>query len=277
MPLKSILVHLADDEDHVARMNLGLKLARAHDAHLRALFLTRPAQMPAGVVGRGASMSFMNDAKKRAEGKADELRARFDQRCAHETVSHDWIVEDGEHADRLARHAHVADLVIVSQSAPHAFEDRLRLSLGESITMAAGCPTLCLPRGFEPDAAPLGRNVLVAWREDREAVRAVRGAIPILQDADTAHVVTVAEDGQPGVHPQEVADYLQRHGVKAQAWVTPRRAGKVADNVIAEAKERGCDLIVFGAYGRSTIREILLGGVSRRMYKQGDLAVLASH
>ncbi|MEM6492358.1 MAG: universal stress protein, partial [Pseudomonadota bacterium] len=147
MPLKTILIHVADDEHHVARRTLGVKLARAHNAHMRALFLTRPVSMPAGVTGRGASKLYLEEATARATTKAAELQAWFDERCDAASVSHDWIVEDGEHLDRLARHAHVADVVLVSQTAPHALEDRVSLSLSESITLAAGCPTICLPEG----------------------------------------------------------------------------------------------------------------------------------
>ena len=143
--------------------------------------------------------------------------------------------------------------------------------------MAAGCPTLCLPRGYEPDAVPFGADILIAWRDGPEAVRAVRGAIPLLREAAAAHVVTVAEGDGQNVHPQEMADHLRRHGVNAHGAVVARRGGKVTDNLIVEAKERGCDLIVFGAYGRSTVSQILLGGVSRRMYTQSDLPILASH
>ena len=36
---KSILVHLANDEEHTTRLEVALKLAKQNDAHVSALFI----------------------------------------------------------------------------------------------------------------------------------------------------------------------------------------------------------------------------------------------
>lgn len=280
MPLKTILVHVADDDDHLTRLQIARDLARANDAFLSALFLTRPAHMPAGVTGRGASAAFLEEAQERARAKAVTLEAEFNARCAESAVPHRWLIEDGEHLDSLSRHAHVADLVVVSQTVDRSLEGRLSLSLGEALTLTVGCPTLVLPAGWAggPDGRPLGERVMIAWRENREAVRAVRDAMPLLRSAGSVTVTSVNDHHGPReAPPEEVVAYLRRHGVAAEGELIESANSNVGETLVSRADALKADLLVMGAYGQSSAREILFGGVSRHVFNHMRTPLLASH
>ena len=89
-------------------------------------------------------------------------------------------------------------------------------------------------------------------------------------------VITIEKPGE-AAQPEEVAAYLARHGVDATVDVVQRGGRAVADALLDEATARNADLVVMGAYSRSTIRELLLGGVSRTLFTQDHLPILASH
>lgn len=279
MTLKSILVHLADDEDHALRLRAAARLAHDNQAFLRALFLTRPAHMPAGVTGRGASRVFLEEAQDRARAKSDTRKAEFSSRCGEVGIDHEWLVEDGEHLEELARHAHLADLVVVSRSAERDFEGRLNLSLAEGLTIAAGSPVLVLPPKFsDAGEVKIGKHAMIAWRENREAVRAVRDSLPLLQQADRVSVVSVNDHkGEQGVMPEEVIDFLARHGVKAEAELIDNGPHGVGDTLLDHQQNIGADLLISGAYGHSSAREILFGGVSRTLFTHHETPILVSH
>jgi nucleotide-binding universal stress UspA family protein len=49
------------------------------------------------------------------------------------------------------------------------------------------------------------------------------------------------------------------------------------DVILSQAADEGADLLVMGGYGRSRMRELVLGGATRQALAQMTLPVLLSH
>ena len=64
---------------------------------------------------------------------------------------------------------------------------------------------------------------------------------------------------------EEVALHLARHGVSATAEIIDNDDLSVADLILSRAAAIDADLIVMGAYGRSRLREMILGGATRNI------------
>jgi nucleotide-binding universal stress UspA family protein len=274
MGLKTILVHLANDEDHVARLATAMRLAKRHGAHLIALYITRPAERPAEVAGRTASLAYMRESAAEAEARARAVESEFTATCEREGLSYDWVMEDSEHLSSLAQRAHAADLVIVSRGPDVHFEDRFRLRLSEELVLVTGLPILILPPGA-PALDP-GQRVFVCWKPTREAVRALRDSLPLLAAAKSVHLGLVNPDKGDSVAALEIQQYLSRHGIKAQTLDLPAQ-GSIGETLLAGAAAHGCDLIVSGAYGHTRLREVLTGGVTRSMLRHATVPLLLSH
>ena len=274
MSLKTILVHLSDDDLHAERLEVAGRLARDYDAHLVALFMATPIGMPAEVIGRGAAAAYLNAATTAVRDKALALKEDFAGFCLDQGISSSWIVEEGDHLELLAQHAHAADLIVVSQPRIESIEDRFRLRLAEEITMVAGLPILLLPQAHAAES--LGRRVLIAWKGTREAVRAVRDALPVLESARETTVLTVSPDSEDRRSQKEVVAYLARHGIAASAQEAAEENG-VGQAILDSAAARGCDLIVMGAYGHSRLRELVMGGVTRHVLYNTAVPVFMSH
>ncbi len=275
MALKTILVHLADDPDHVARLATAMRLAKRHGAHLVALYVTQPYGLPHEVAGRGASLTYLRDSKTRTEEMARKVKAEFVAACDREGLTYDWLVEDSEHLDSLARHAQAADLVVVSRDADKHFEDRFRLLLPEELVMVTGLPILVLPPDF-PSADP-GRRILVCWKPTREAVRAIRDALPLLVAAEAVFIATVRPTTEDAVATLAVQQYLARHGVTVETLDVQEGSGGVGATLLHVAEAHGCDLVVSGAYGHARLREVLVGGVTRALFRHAKVPLLLSH
>lgn len=275
MSIKTILVHLANDAHHTARLEVALRLAKRHGAHINALFITFPVGMPPVIAGRSASAIFISEARERARERAFALEKEFEQSCAAQGVSHTWIVEDGAHLAALSYHAHVADLLIVSHSESGQYlEDRFRMRLAEELIMDVGCPVLLLPR-HDP-VRPFGDHVMVGWRSNREAVRAVRGTLDFMREAKSVTAVTVGPTPEDKLSEEELVRYLARHGIQAEGVNVPD-VGGVGETLLAEAGRRGCDTLVMGAYGHSHLREVVLGGATRYVLRHAEIPVLTVH
>lgn len=52
------------------------------------------------------------------------------------------------------------------------------------------------------------------------------------------------------------------------------RVDEVAQTIIAVAREHGCDLLVMGSHGRSTLKSMFVGSVTAKVLSESDVPVL---
>jgi nucleotide-binding universal stress UspA family protein len=101
----------------------------------------------------------------------------------------------------------------------------------------------------------------------------------MLEKAD--EVTVLAVNPGHGVHGAEpgadIALHLARHGIKAEAQHIKAQDISVADALLSRVADLRVDLMVMGAYGHSRLREIILGGVTRQVFKQMTVPVLMTH
>ena len=123
--------------------------------------------------------------------------------------------------------------------------------------------------------------MIVAWNGSREATRAVHDALPLLRMAKSVSVFSIAatpadlpESRWPGA---DIAAHLARHGVKVATGHTVADPISIGDALLNRASDDGADLIVMGAYGRSQLREFVLGGATRDVLRTMTVPVLLSH
>ena len=126
----------------------------------------------------------------------------------------------------------------------------------------------------------LGRAVVVAWKDTREARRAVADSLPFLKAAGQVVVVECcAKDGiaEARLNTSDVVQHLRRHGVEAFGKAVPAARERVSAELQITAQEIGADLIVAGAYGHSRLGEWAFGGVTFDLLKAPERFILLSH
>jgi nucleotide-binding universal stress UspA family protein len=151
--------------------------------------------------------------------------------------------------------------------------------LPEKVVLESGRPVVVIPFIGAPQT--IGKRVMVAWNASRESVRAVNDALPVLVQSDTVEVLAInppaGETGDGDIPCADICLHLARHGVNAVAESMQAADISVGDVLLSRAADRGVDLIVMGAYGHSRFREIVLSGVSRRLFNHMTVPVLFSH
>jgi hypothetical protein len=114
--------------------------------------------------------------------------------------------------EAVAREARSADLVIIPAIARS--RDPFRALDPGSAILKAGRPVLVVPT----DLASLSpRRIAIAWKDTREARRAVLDALPFLQKSDSVVIVEMLEEGRSNGASdrlRDVARYLARHRVE---------------------------------------------------------------
>jgi nucleotide-binding universal stress UspA family protein len=122
-------------------------------------------------------------------------------------------------------------------------------------------------------------HIVIGWKDSREARRAVRDAVPLLQQAMRVTIVEACgphEEKAASNRLADVARYLMHHRVEANARVLQEN-GSGAEQLIEIAREEGADLLVTGAYGRSRLGEWIFGGMTRQLLAVSPICCLMSH
>lgn len=145
------------------------------------------------------------------------------------------------------------------------------------LAIKSGLPVLVLPN--QGGALDIGR-ILVAWKNTREARRAIADALPFMKGADQVVVASVYDDGEEAearAQCDAVVRRLIRHNVKAEAQLVLSTPALVPAVLQRCASDLDADLIVSGAYGHTRLGEWAFGGVTRSMLETGDRHLLISH
>ena len=279
MALTNILVHIDHGRSVPARLAVALQLADRHNAHLTALYAVTRPRIPDHVKPMIPEAVLQMQARRAAEVAAG-AQAVFDAACraAGCGARAEWRQTSGEPLDQLTLHVRYADIAVVGQTDPDAGNGEL-VDLPGMLALAAGRPVIAVPYiGAYPR---IGENVLIAWNASREATRAVNDALPILEQAKSVTVLSVNPRGGNNGHGEEpgadISLHLARHGVKVASTHIVSDELDPADLILSRAADLGADLLVMGAYGRSRLREMVLGGVSRHMMQHMTAPVLMSH
>lgn len=256
MSLGDILVCLDATQAAASRLQLALKLAQRHAAHLTGAYV---------LDDRVEAVALAEQAE---HGFRDMLRLRG--------VAGDWRLIDGPDPTEIVTLAKAVDLAILGQYARGANGTGFH---PDDIATACGRPLLIVPYigGFNS----VGENVLIAWDGTREATRALNDALPLIAAAKSATVITIVAQERQVEHAhgelQRVVAHLEHHGVQARAEETLRGGMAVCDLLLSRAADLGADMIVAGAYHHSPLREALIGGVSRDLLRHMTVPVLMSH
>lgn len=277
MAYKEILVVFDNAAGAARRVAPAAALAAAFGARLTGLFASGyPISTAYGDLSGWAELV---DAYMQAQrGEASAAEAAFRQALGQHKLTGDWQYREAEATVSIIAEAALFDLVVIGQPNPDAAIGNFGLR-PEEVVLGAGRPVLVVP--YAGDFAALGKTVLVGWNRRREAVRALHDAMPILERAEAVTVIEVdpAETilNEPVVSAETVAEALSRRGIKASAESEASGGLPVDDVLLSRAADLGADLLVMGAYGHSRLREYVLGGVSRGVFRQMTVPVLMAH
>ena len=249
---RDMLVHVDSSTASAERLEVATQLAQAFDAHLIGLYVAALAPIHQyAEADFGPDLVEAHDRYMREA--AEDAERTFRSRIEAASLKSEWRRMEGNLPDLVLLNSRSVDLVILD----------------------VGRPVLVIPRtGSFPT---LGERILVAWTPSRGAVRAVNDALPLLCRAKSVKVVAVNPDAGFGEIPgADIALHLARHGVDAVAETVKSPDKRVGVALLDEADKFGADLIITGAFGHSRFRELVLGGVTRRLLADAKVPVLFS-
>ena len=278
--IKTLMVDAGLDDTAEARVRLAAALAGRFGARVVGLGACAARPPVTGPFGETAAVSMIIEGEvERVHAILQSAADRFEVATRNAGVPAEWRSFSEYPGEALARECRAADLLVLGRGGEangHQTADP------SDVLMRAGRPILVAPPGV---ATLEAKTVLVAWKETREARRAVADAMPFLTAAERVVVLAIHEDkdGDPDEreraqrHVEDVVAMLSRHGVAASAEVALRAGQGVADLLLGAASRVGADLVVAGGYGHPRLLEWVLGGVTRDLLTRAPICCLLSH
>lgn len=270
--LGGVLVHVEPGDAALDRVRVAAALAKSMGARLIGLGAEMAQPLVASPYGGVNTAEWVVAMNQQIEDDLAAAQAVFTREAAG--MDSEWRAMRETPARALAAAARACDLIVVSA---HPQTNYYRAADPAEVVMRSGRPVLVVPDKAQPLK---GDAVVVAWKDTREARRALQDALPFLQRATQVVVVAVCgQDEASAVQRQadDVVAYLGRRGVSATAKVSVAPDAGVVGELNAAAQAIGGDLIVAGAYGQSRLREWVFGGVTRTLMDEPTRHLLLSH
>ncbi|MBM3538383.1 MAG: universal stress protein [Alphaproteobacteria bacterium] len=290
MTLKIVLAVVTGRDNDKATLDVALSLARRFGAHIDALHIKGDPRDAIPFLGEGASgvliEQIMTAAERDAGTRSGKARAAFDAwRAASglKLITHPgeagggatvaWREDVGAEEECMARRGRLSDVIALGR--PPADDSGASTVLLETALFDTGKPVLVAPP-VPLAVPPVDSPVVIFWTGSAEAARAIGGAIPLLSASSRVLIISSNVAGKVA-ESAGLVDYLQWHGVRAQARdpldITPAAGGEL----LAAAKREGAGLLVMGAYTQSRLRQLIYGSVTKHVLTSAELPVLMAH
>jgi nucleotide-binding universal stress UspA family protein len=268
------MVSLALDQSNEASLAVAGDVAEKFDAcviGVAAAEFSPPLYYTSGE----AAQSFIDQGYASINKRMAELESQFRDALQKRAKEIDWRSAREMPSTYVVKQSRAADILIAIGSSS-ALADPFTGANPNDLVMQIGRPLLLVP----PTVQWLDlRSVLIAWKDCREARRAIVDALPMLRKAkDITVAAIVEEEDNPSVVSagvEDVVGWLSRHGIFASELVAEGNGSATAqlDRIAADT---AAGIVVAGAYGHSRFREWVLGGMTRHLVADSTRCSLLS-
>ena len=274
--LSAILVHVDGTPGSARRVALAGALADTFGARLigaAAGQFVVPVYAPFGEGFVAMQPEVIDAARAQVTQQIEAAQTAF-RTAAGARSATEWRFSDTvEPLDFIAEQARAADLIVVGRTEKDEIADMTLGLTPSDIVMTAGRPVLVVPPGVDRLSA---KRIVLAWKDTREARRALTDSLPLLKLAEEVFVTGAGDENAPADVP-DVAAFLTGHGVTAKPVTEAITDGRPAAALLRVAQRVNADLVVAGAFGHSRMREWVFGGVTRDLLDSATIPVLFSH
>ncbi|MFZ1988577.1 MAG: universal stress protein [Alphaproteobacteria bacterium] len=239
-------------------------------------------------LGEGVSAESIDEIIKAAEKNSDEAaaRGRATLEAAAKAQGLKWqnslpdSTSQGAYArevqgpvmDVLSAQMGLADLVVFGELGEKA---PLDLAAKVEHTLLHMRRPVLIARG--KIAPTIGDKVLLPFNGTVEACAALSRAMSLILSARSVEILHLAEGQSDLSIAEDARRYIRQHGGEATISEQKPSGKGIGEDIVARANAIGADLVVMGGYGRSRLRELVLGGATRHMIMHSPLPVLLAH
>ena len=283
--IKTILACVSSDDSGQGILEAVGRIANRFDSHIEVLHVQADPRGLVPYTGEGMDGSMIEEIMEvtEKEGGDRAVRAKevFDKFCQSSGIpladspngitgpTICWRQESGREDEIVAIRGRLFDIVVVGRPVKDsALPSPITL---EAALLDTGRPTLVVPPELPNET---GNHVAVAWESSPEAAHALGAAIPILEKADKVTLLAADPVEPPSIPPEEGVMRLGWSGIKAEIKRFDVHSEEIGAAYLNHAYQVKADLLIKGAYSRSRVRQMILGGRTRHIITATEIPVL---
>lgn len=196
----------------------------------------------------------------------------FETQCQQADVKYARCEESGNAVDRILIEAQRADLIVLGRET-HFYSEWLADSTLALVLRNASRPVVVVPQSPSSN-----RDILVAYDGSRPASQALFAFVQLgLAQGRNLHILSAtpgAEESESIAQP--ACDFLSLHNIHSQIHAFPSD-GAMAKIILSLIDELDVGLLVAGAYGKSRMRELILGSTTKRLTEESHVPIFMYH
>ncbi len=292
MKLGTFLALLDNTKDNKELLDYIHRIVKENEAHIRGLWVTSSPDYQLSIVGQGLPVAVTEKiiSETIEESKKNEqfVESLFETWCQdhHIPVMHNFSYEDisdkskltasfmshiGKPLEAIAKMGRVSDFIVTSReqwAQSESQQDKIHAALFETAR-----PVILLPPQYE--SRPI-ENIAIAWNGKSEASHAVARAKPFLKQAKKVWIYVAPSERTSADLGADLMFYLSQHGVLSEVMEIDRDKyhNNVGEAIHAHALADNVDLLIMGAWSRSRLRQLVLGGLTNYMLQKAQIPVM---
>lgn len=283
--IKTILACVSSGESGPGILNAAAKIAEKFGSHIEVLHVQADPRGLVPYTGEGMDGSMIEEimdvTEKEGRERAYRTREVFEQFCRSSSIQISdspngqpgptiaWREESGREDEIVAIRGRLFDVVVLGRPIKEsALPSPITL---EAALLDTGRPTIIVPPKLPSET---GRHVAVAWESSPEAAHAIGAAIPILEKAEKVTLLAADPVEPPSIAPEECIRRLAWSGINGDVVRFDVQNDEIGAAYLKHAKEVGADMLIKGAYARSRVRQMILGGRTRHIITSTEIPVL---
>ncbi len=282
MTIKTILACVSSEESGKSVLDAAGQLARQHGAHIEILHVRADPRGLVPYTGEGMDGSMIEEimevTEKEGGERAVRVKAMYDGFCRSSgfaiadkpgmasgaTIC--WREENGREDEIVAIRGRLFDVIACGRPVhDSALPSPITL---EAALLDTGRPILIAPPSMP---AHMGSHIAVAWESSPEATHAISAAMPLLALAKKITLLSADPIEPPDIPAEDGATRLAWGGIKAEILRFDGNAEEIGHAYLRHAKDVGADLLIKGAYSRSRVRQMILGGRTRHIIANAEI------
>lgn len=274
--LKTILVGLNGSSSCRTATATALSWARQHNAQVVGLAVVDP-DSTASDDFESAESAVLSDDRSASVGAqhAEMLLHEFEWSCLSAGLTATNAQEIGDPGSVLSRHSQSADLLFVglSRRLNTPVMSPLSETLDKVLTNAIH-PVVCVPTTVTP-----GEAILVAYDGSIQAARTLF-AFAGLELFPEHPIHLIAIDKEPGQHEEALmlaAKYLTARGYQTQTKQIAVQSCGIAATLMQQVSVVQPRLLVCGVFGKSWMRPVLCGSVTKALLHEVSVPIFLYH
>ena len=274
--LKSVLVAVDGTKSSDVAENTSINLCKQYGAQLSGVALLERPMIAIPTSTMGADFLFIEDKRQAAvlhkiDERSESLLKNLESKCVEQGLAYTSVHPTVPINRLLAFEAESHDLTIIGHSTTFDQGDDETSDVALDLARQGRRPVV-----ITPDNQPSDGKVVIGFDGSNSSSRTLQLFVLLgLYKSHDVEVICIDEDVEKAkALVQWAGTFLQHHGIDPVEKAIPEK--NAASDILLEHAE-GASMLVIGAFGNRSIRELIFGSTTNRILRACPVPIFLYH